>query len=158
MALLAGTATAILAQQPSSPTPTPPTQTPAVQAQYPRIAELFPRGGTDKPAISLSPPAGTPLISQAAAEADALKHFGGSPSVRESGLYLVRFANPVPPESPRERLAWVVSLEPRPGFVYGSGGPPPHDGTTPLPRRPTRYLVVIIDAITREFIQGIAGS
>ena len=147
-ALVVGISTNVLAQQPPTPTPQQPvTSTPAVQLPAPSIKDVV--DGLEGNVV-LNPPVGASSISQTAAEQTALGRYRGS-SVLEVGLYLVKLTYPS-----GERLAWVVSLVPPPGYKPHSAGP--GIPGTPIVQSPVRYLVVIIDAKTGETLLAISGN
>lgn len=59
---------------------------------------------------------------------------------------------------PMDQLVWIVSLTPPDGYRPPSGGPAPHSGRAQVTLPAPRYLVLIFDATTGEFVTGISGS
>jgi hypothetical protein len=160
MALIAGAAVAVLAQQSSRPEPVP-TEIPVMQGQRPAptmvelATEILPKFH----GIEIRAPQDRPRLSQFTAERLGLAWRSDAASIREIELFQVKVDYPYfQRPRPVETLAWVISFEPLPGASLPSSGPAPPPGATP--RGPILYTfqVVILDAHTGELLAMLGGA
>jgi hypothetical protein len=102
----------------------------------------------DGAGIRLTTPSGSPAIDGEAASQAAIARFPGS--VREAVLAQVEDRGAVPA---LHCLCWVISVYPRDGLQFPSGGP---SGNTN--RQTPAYWLVIVDASSGKPVDGVASS